>query len=58
MNPTTIGVLLWMVAAPVFLVLWFLGRRKFNKLTADSRQAADLHQAALARGAAEPCAPC
>ena len=53
MNPNAIGVLLWMVAAPVFLVLWLLNRRKFSKLTADSRQAADLNQAALARGAAE-----
>lgn len=52
MNPTAIGVLVWMVAAPVFLVLWLLCRRKFNKLSATSLQAADQHQAALARGGA------
>jgi nitrate reductase assembly molybdenum cofactor insertion protein NarJ len=53
MTPTAIGVLVWMVAAPVFLVLWLLCRRKFNKLSATSLQAADQYQAALARGAAE-----
>ena len=53
MNPTAIGVLVWMVAAPVFLVLWLLCRRKFNNLSATSLQAADQHQAALARGASE-----
>jgi molybdopterin converting factor small subunit len=53
MNPLAIGVLLWMVATPVFLVLWLLNRRKFNKLTLDSRQAAALNQAALARAADE-----
>ncbi len=53
MNPTAIGIFLWMVSVPVFLMLWLLNRRKSNKLTADTRQAADLHQAALALGAAE-----
>lgn len=53
MNPIAIVVLISMIAAPVFLVLWFLSRRKFNKLTADTLQAAELQKTALARGAAE-----
>jgi hypothetical protein len=53
MNPIAIAVLVWLVAAPVFLVLWLLCRRKFKKLSATFLQAADQHQAALAREAAE-----
>ena len=53
MNPTAIGALIWMASAPLFLVLWLISRRKFKKLTTDSLQAAELHQAALARGGAE-----
>ena len=48
-----IGTLIGIVATPVFLLLLLLSLRKISKLTADARQAAELQQAALARGAAE-----
>jgi hypothetical protein len=53
MDPVAIGVLVWMFAAPAFLMLWFLSRRKLSKLTADTLQATALQEAALARSAAE-----
>ena len=53
MDPIVIAALIWMIAAPVFLVLWLLGRRKLNKLIADTQRDADLNRAALTKGEAE-----
>ena len=53
MDPIGIVALIWMIAAPVFLVLWLLGRRKLNKLIADTQRDADLNRAALTKGEAE-----
>ena len=47
MDPIVIAALIWMIAAPVFLVLWLLGRRKLNKLIADTQRDADRNRAAL-----------
>ena len=53
MDPVVIAALIWMIAAPVFLVLWLLGRRKLNKLIADTQRDADLNRAALKKGEAD-----
>lgn len=53
MDPILIAALIWMIAAPVFLVLWLLGRRKLNKLIADTQRDTDLNRAALTKGEAE-----
>ena len=53
MDPIVIAALIWTIAAPVFLVLWLLGRRKLNKLIADTQRDADLNRAALTKGEAE-----
>jgi len=42
-----------MASAPVFPVLWFISRRKFKKVTAESQHAAGLHQASLAHSGAD-----
>jgi hypothetical protein len=53
MDTTAIGLLVWMASAPIFLTLWLVYRRKFSKLTAASRNAADLQRAALAQSIEE-----
>lgn len=53
MDPIAIAVLIWMIAASVFLVLWLVSRRKLNKLIAESQRDADLNRAALTKGEAE-----
>ena len=53
MEPIAIAVLIWMTAAPVFLVLWLLGRRKLSKLIAETQRDTDLNRAALTKGETE-----
>lgn len=53
MNPIVIVVLIWLAAAPVFLVLWLISRRKLQRLIAETAENATAHKEEVALLAAD-----
>lgn len=49
MDPITLAVLVWLVATPVFLIMWLLTRRKLRMAKADASSKAEAHRDALAK---------
>lgn len=52
MDPITLAVLVWLVATPVFLVMWLLTRRKLRGAIEDASTEAEAHREALAKSEA------
>ena len=52
MDPITLGVLVWLFATPVLLVMWLLTRRKLQRAIAGASSDAEAHREALAKSEA------
>ncbi|PTX47259.1 T5orf172 domain-containing protein [Gemmobacter caeni] len=53
MDPIVFVALVWFVLAPVFLVLWLIGKRKLRSRTSEAETAAAIHREEVAKLAAE-----
>lgn len=49
MNTATVLFISWFLAAPVFFVLWLLGRRKLKRQTAEAKRDVETHRIAYAK---------